>query len=246
MRRCYLTGQCLAQSLQHIGAERWLAISSNIDQEVSLITAKGDRIMKRIDLFTLLVSAVALTFASGAYAQSEDADDSADPVEVPAFVDVDGDGINDATRRRHAVRNRALAQAHIKQQAREMNTVREQLNDQQRAELDELVNALQAEGKNRGEIHAEVTTKLGEFGVTLPDTWKETPREYVGGNRLSEAQRTEMQSIISGLRENGATNEQVRAAISAKFNEWGVASQPMGPNNGKGGPREPRRSGPRN
>jgi DNA-binding transcriptional regulator YhcF (GntR family) len=202
--------------------------------------------MKRINLFTLLVGAVALTFAANAYAQSEDSEETVDPVETPAFVDVDGDGINDATQRRHVVRNRALAQAHIRQQAREMNTIREQLNDQQRAELDELVTALRAEGKNREEIHATVTTKLGELGVNLPETWNATPREFVGGNRLSETQRTELQSMIAGLRESGATNEQVRAAISAKFNEWGVASQAMGPNNGKGGPREPRRSGGRN
>jgi DNA-binding transcriptional regulator YhcF (GntR family) len=64
-----------------------------------------------------------------------------------------------------------------------------------------------------------------------------------GGHRfpdLTEEQRSELHELVSGMREAGATREEIHAAVGELFESWGMEA----PERPKGGPRrEVRRDG---
>ena len=103
----------------------------------------------------------------------------------------------------------------------QLEELRAQLTEEQVTELDALIATLREEGKTPAEVHEAVGAKLVEFGLTLPDTWNETPAGYAAANRLTEEQRTELHALMQQLIGEGATRDEIRAAVAAKYDEWG-------------------------
>ena len=131
-----------------------------------------------------------------------------------AYQDEDGDGIDDRDRARHRMGRRGFFG----------HGPRLQLDETQRAELKELVDGLRESDATREEIREAVDAKLDEWGVERP----ERPERPEGQDRegrhpaLSEDQRMELEDLVDGLRESDATREEIREAVDAKLDEWGV------------------------
>jgi DNA-binding transcriptional regulator YhcF (GntR family)/DNA-binding transcriptional MerR regulator len=96
------------------------------------------------------------------------------------------------------------------------------LSEEQKAQLQELVQALQEDGKSREEIKQAVDALFAEWGIEKP----EGPRGRKGkGNhepQLSKEQRAQLDETVQTLKDNGATQEEIRAAVEALFEEWGI------------------------
>ena len=192
--------------------------------------------MKRFLAYSLLAVACSFAFATGTPAQTNDESDGTDvTVEAPVFVDADGDGINDIAAMRHHRRNNGVERAFRHARHGMMADVRDQLTDEQIAELDQLVADLRAGETERGEHHTAITEKLQEFGITLPENWNQTPGDFASQFRLSEEQRGEIQELVEGMRGEDASREDIRAAVDAKYTEWGI-ERPQMPGHGAGGP----------
>ncbi len=193
--------------------------------------------MKRIFAYSLIAGACMFAFATGALAQTTDENDGTDvPTEAPAFVDADGDGINDIAAMRHHRRRDGVTRAFRHERQGMMEDVQGQLTEEQIAELDRLKADLRAGETDPGEFHAAITVKLEEFGVTLPENWNQTPREFADQFRLSEDQRTELHTLVEGMRTEGASREDIHAAVKAQHAEWGIEA-PSAPEHGRRGPR---------
>ena len=188
----------------------------------------------------LMVGLTALTFVGGAWAQEDETTTDEPVVEAPAFVDEDGDGINDVAMQRH--RRGALGQeirnSFMATKRGQLQALTTQLTEEQQTELQEMVAALREEGKTREEVHAAVGTKLQEFGLELPEDWSQTPQEYAEQFRLSEEQRSEVHALVESMRTEGKTRDEIRAAVAAKYEEWGKELPPGQIN--RRGPRGPR------
>jgi Spy/CpxP family protein refolding chaperone len=89
------------------------------------------------------------------------------------------------------------------------------LTEEQRAEIHETVKAMHEEGATREEIRAAV---LAQYGIELP----ERPLPHRGrGNGpladLTEEQRVEIHETVKAMHEEGATREEIRAAVLAQY-----------------------------
>jgi hypothetical protein len=176
--------------------------------------------MKRSTLYTLLTGAIALTFAATAFAQTTDETPETPPA-PPAFVDADGDGIPDGSARRH--RRHAMMRSYGAAQHGQTKALVSQLDETKKAEVKALIDGMKAEGKTREEVHAAVGAQLESYGLTLPTTWSQTPKEFADARSpLNETQRTELKTLVDGMKAEGKTREEVKVAVDAKFTEWGI------------------------
>jgi len=103
------------------------------------------------------------------------------------------------------------------------------LTDEQRAEIQDTITELRDEGATPEEIRAAVAELLEEFRIEPPDHWGEQlgPRGFGphrGGfwSELSDEQREAIQTRIIELRDEGATAEEICAAVSELFKEFGI------------------------
>ena len=188
--------------------------------------------MKRYALLALLMAAVVYAFAGVAMAQTDDTETEETTTEATSgggagtginFVDEDGDGINDNSMARH--RAQAMKQRGERvlaaNRARLLETLTAQLTEEQQTELQTLLTTLREEGKTPTEIHTAVGAKLVEYGVTLPEEWNQTPQQAMQQNRLSTQQREEVRALVQSMQADGKTREEIRAAVAAKYEEWG-------------------------
>lgn len=153
----------------------------------------------------MAVGALAFAFVATdqpvVYAQDDAAGDA-------AFVDENGNGIDDAGEMRHRFGRRR------------MFGVVSQLTDEQREQLKGEIEALKASDASREEIREAVAATLNGFGVERPDRGDRLAAHF--GDVLTEEQITDLTDTITALRESGASRDEVRAAVDAKFAELGV------------------------
>ncbi|RKY60003.1 MAG: hypothetical protein DRP94_01820 [Candidatus Latescibacterota bacterium] len=90
------------------------------------------------------------------------------------------------------------------------------LTDDQRAAIRQKVEELKAQGASRQEIRRAVGRMLKEWGVRLP---RRRPHIFA---RLTEEQRAEIREMVKEMKEAGASPEEVRSAVRAKLQEWGI------------------------
>lgn len=152
----------------------------------------------------IMAMALTMGFRPDGYVQAQ-ADTDA------AFVDEDGDGIDDTDRMRHRMGRRGFL-------GRGLHL---QLDETQRDELKALVDGLRESDSTREEIRAAVDAKLDEWGVERLDP-SDRPDRRGRHPALSEAQRDELKALIDGLRESDSTREEIRTAVEAKLDGWGV------------------------
>ncbi len=177
----------------------------------------------RLMTLSLLAGALALTMAATVQAQEEDPPPEAPPPRSEApFIDTDGDGINDmaAAMHRHQMIHRGQSAFH-RAKRQQFNTMFEQLSDEQKAEIKALAEQLREEGTDPAQIHAAVGAKFEEFGLTLPDMWDMTPREFVQANRLTREESEAIRAMVGEMRQAGATRQEIRDAVAAKHQEFG-------------------------
>ncbi len=128
----------------------------------------------------------------------------------PVFVDENADGIDDNVRiSYHRGRKGVLGQ----------RGASSQLTEEQRAELKTLVDGLKESDTSGKDIRAAVKAKLEEWGIEAP----ERPAISSGlAKLLTDEQETALKTLIDGLKESDTSREDIRAAVDAKLEEWGV------------------------
>ena len=105
------------------------------------------------------------------------------------------------------------------------------LTDEQRAAVKEKVSSLRVEGATDEEIQAAVNTLFEELGVEPPEGWQFRSRR--SGGLLSDEQRTAVKERIDALKAEGATDEEIRAAVGVLFEEFGIERPARGRFGGK-------------
>ncbi len=111
-----------------------------------------------------------------------------------------------------------------------------ELSEEQREQLRELVSGLREQGKSRKEIHAEVAVLFESWGLEAPQRPKRPgrgvkPRMPLHQLDLTDEQRAELRETIRTLRQSGATRVEIRNAVDALLQEWGVTQESFGPDN---------------
>ena len=128
----------------------------------------------------------------------------------PVFMDENADGIDDNVRisyhrgRRGVLGGRGTSS---------------QLTEEQRAELKTLVDGLKESDTSREDIRAAVKAKLEEWGVEFPERSAISPGL---AKLLTDEQEAALKTLIEGLKESDTSREDIRAAVDAKLEEWGV------------------------
>ncbi len=95
----------------------------------------------------------------------------------------------------------------------------DQLNEEQREEIHQLISELRQQGASHDEIRAAVEGKLSEWGIELPDP----PPE------LTQEQRQALHAVIFELWTGGATREELRSAVAQQLEVFGIEMPERGP-----------------
>ncbi len=101
--------------------------------------------------------------------------------------------------------------------------MRTNLTDEQRAAIQEKVTELKESGANRQEIRTAVAEMLKEYGIEVPDAWfnRLGKGNYLCAD-LTDEQRTTIQEKVTGMKEDGASREDIRAAVAEMLKEFGI------------------------
>ncbi len=96
-----------------------------------------------------------------------------------------------------------------------------ELTEEQQAELREMTSEMREDGTTRDEIRDAVHALLEEWGIDIPEPGegRRTPPFW---DDLTEEQRETLQDMISEMREDGATREEIREAVHEQLTEWGI------------------------
>lgn len=90
------------------------------------------------------------------------------------------------------------------------------LTEDQRAQVQALADSLRTAGASRTEIREAIADIFADWGIERPD------RRDGFFIQLNEDQRTELRALIEELRTAGAAREEIRAAVQALFETWGL------------------------
>lgn len=90
------------------------------------------------------------------------------------------------------------------------------LTEDQRAQVQALADSLRTSGASRTEIREAIADIFADWGIERPD------RRDGFFIQLNEDQRTELRALIEELRTAGAAREEIRAAVQALFETWGL------------------------
>jgi len=94
-----------------------------------------------------------------------------------------------------------------------------QLTDEQKQEIEQLTQSLKDSGATQEEIRDAIDAKLEEWGIEIPET---PTREPQWMNQLTDEQKEEIQELTQSLTDSGATRDEIRDAVNAKLQEWGI------------------------
>ncbi len=100
--------------------------------------------------------------------------------------------------------------------------LRDSLTEEQQTMLHGMVTEMREAGHAREAIRAAVREQLTDWGIEVPE--KSGPRAGCDGPcaDLTDAQRAEIRAKVQELKGNGATREEVRAAVGEMLQGWGV------------------------
>jgi len=105
-----------------------------------------------------------------------------------------------------------------------------QLTDDQREEMQQLLESLKESGATPEEIRDAVSAKLAEWGIDLPEDNGGHPPFPSWMSQLTGEQKEEIQQLIRTLTDTGVSPEEIRNAVNAKLQEWGIEA-PTPPEN---------------
>jgi DNA-binding transcriptional regulator YhcF (GntR family) len=107
----------------------------------------------------------------------------------------------------------------------------QQLNDEQKAEMESMIADMKAAGATREEIHTAVKEKLEDFGIKPPEKEERKDGRGFRGPRhdgpmfdgqLSEEQRTAIRDKVDQLKDQGASREEIHEAVTEMLKSYGV------------------------
>jgi DNA-binding transcriptional regulator YhcF (GntR family) len=105
------------------------------------------------------------------------------------------------------------------------------LTDEQRQAIQEKIKGMRDQGAKREEIHAAVAEMLKGYGIEVPEDW--TGPHDRGGfgpgpgglwKNLTKEQREAVREKIKEMRSQGATREEIRAAVDEMIQGYGIQS----------------------
>ncbi len=96
------------------------------------------------------------------------------------------------------------------------------LTEEQQAELEAMIDEMREDGATREDIREAVHAQLEEWGIDAPEPGEGGGRRPPFWGELSEEQRAELREMIDEMREDGATREDIREAVHAQLEEWGI------------------------
>lgn len=100
------------------------------------------------------------------------------------------------------------------------------LTEEQREAVRERMAELRETGASHQEIHASIAEMLEEYGVELPEKCGKRLGRIGFHPSLNEDQRKAVREKIAELRESGAEHEEIRAAVSAMLEGYGIELPP--------------------
>ena len=103
------------------------------------------------------------------------------------------------------------------------------LTTEQREAVQDRIAEMRDQGATREEIHTAITEMLEEYGIELPENWP-PPGDLRGLGQgpggfwadLTEDQRQAVNDKITEMREEGATREEIRVAVSEMLEGYGI------------------------
>ncbi len=102
----------------------------------------------------------------------------------------------------------------------------QQLTAEQREELKAEVQEMREQGKSPEEIHAAVKELLKGWGIEPPGPGAGGQGPQVGlrwlGQQLTAEQREELKAEVQQMREQGASREEIGAAVKEMLKDWGI------------------------
>ncbi len=173
----------------------------------------------KIRMILFVAGAAAFAVAGRAPAQQTRAAQAAQR----AFVDANGDGINDLTPLRSRTRTSETGSTYREQRREMIRELTKNLNSQQRAEVAAVVETQRRENATPEAMNEAVAAKLQSFGVVVPDAWHKTQLEVEGGFTLTQQQRREVAARRESLKSEGKSPAEVRAAVTNMVKAYGVA-----------------------
>ena len=111
-----------------------------------------------------------------------------------------------------------------------------QLTEEQQAEMKIMIQTMKDDGASRKEIRDAIHGKLEEWAIELP--MRGEYHRFRGlGDQLTDAQRDELHALAQHMKEDRASRKEIRDAVHAKLNEWGVkCPEGHGPRRNRGNP----------
>jgi len=140
-----------------------------------------------------------------------------DETPPPAFIDENGDGIDDRATFRHR-QSQKMGGSTL------LSVLSAQLTKAQRTALQAKINELLANGSTAHEIQKAVFAELENFGVDLTDTFLTRFKTV-----LTEEQMSELRKKVEGLKAEGATYREIQKAIHDELTQMGIAQGRRGP-----------------
>ncbi len=112
------------------------------------------------------------------------------------------------------------------------------LTDDQREVIHQLIEEMREAGSNPQEIKDAVDTQLGEWGIEIPEAQNLPPPPWMGD--LTDDQKQQIQKLVETMREDGASREEINEAVLQQLEEWGIDTSNMQTNWTGEDHREPR------
>lgn len=103
-----------------------------------------------------------------------------------------------------------------------------QLTDEQREALRTLIQEMKEAEATRDEIKAAIEALYTEWGLDMPE------RKERWGDVLTEEQQEELRTTVQELKDQGASREEIKAAIDGLFEEWGIEKPDFKVKRGRG------------
>jgi len=97
-----------------------------------------------------------------------------------------------------------------------------QLTDTQKAQIQQLVQSMKDSGATPQEIKDAVNAKLQGWGIQVPQDNGGQPGQPPWMTQLTDQQKQEIKQLMDSLRQSGATPQEIRDAVNAKLQEWGI------------------------